>query len=495
MLPYPKKQIEMKLRNRIAATAISLLAATTLTPTVVRADKLELPIDTNSIDRDQRFMPHSYASMLDQATPSVVSVYTARIVKVANSRGLSPEEELLRRFFGVPVPRPERDSAPEERKVPQGVGSGVIVSSDGYVITNNHVVSDERGNDADEVLIRLNDGRELEAEIVGRDPLTDVAILKVEADRLPTIKIADSDNIKVGDVVFAIGNPMGVGLTVTQGIVSATNRSIGIYGDNGYENFIQTDASINPGNSGGALVDSEGRLIGVNSAILSRTGGNIGIGFAIPSNLAVNISSQLADSGEVRRGFLGVSITDLTPDMAEAFDLEGTKGVLINDVEERSAADAGGIERGDIIVAIDGKPVETANELRIRIGHTPPGESVEVEIIRDGKNQRLDVEVGQASGRFAMSANELFDGVEVAPLDDENAERYRIPSGVTGLLITTIDPESPFARRLQEGMVIIEVNDDDVASVRDARDQLRPGINKLYIYHRGRTVFIAIRVD
>jgi serine protease Do len=491
----PKYLIEMNLRNQVTTAAISLLAATTLTFTAVRADTLELPIDMNSIDRDQRFMPHSYANMLDRATPSVVSVYTARIVRVASSRGLSPEEELLRRFFGVPVPRPERDMEPEERKVPQGVGSGVIVSEDGYVVTNNHVVSDERGNDADEVLVRLNDGRELEAEIVGRDPLTDVAILKVEAEGLPTIKIADSDNIKVGDVVFAIGNPMGVGLTVTQGIVSATNRSIGIYGDNGYENFIQTDASINPGNSGGALVDSEGRLIGVNSAILSRTGGNIGIGFAIPSNLAVNISSQLADSGEVRRGFLGVSITDLTPDMAEAFDLAGTKGVLINDVEERSAADAGGIERGDIVVAINGKPVETANNLRIRIGHTPPGEFVEVEIIRDGKSLRLDVEVGQASGRFAMSANELFDGVEVTPLDDENAEQYRIPSGVTGLLITAIDPESPYARRLQEGMVIVEVNDDDVASVRGARDRLSPGINKLYIYHRGRTVFIAIRVD
>ncbi len=191
------------------------------------------------------------------------------------------------------------------------------------------------------MLVGLTDGRELEATIVGRDPLTDVAILKVDANDLPFIRIADSDTIEVGDVVFAIGNPMGVGLTVTQGIISAKNRSIGIYGESGYESFIQTDASINPGNSGGALIDSLGRLIGVNSAILSRSGGNIGIGFAIPSNLAVNISSQLVATGEVRRGFIGVSITDFSQDMAEAFGIKGTKGVLINDVEKDSAASEG----------------------------------------------------------------------------------------------------------------------------------------------------------
>lgn len=481
--------------SRLLKTVVAISLSATISFTSSHAEELDLNIETAPIDRSQSFMPHSYANMLDTATPSVVSVYTARIVKVARSRGYSPEEELLRRFFGIPIPRQNYEAEPEERKIPQGVGSGVIVSSDGYIMTNNHVVSNERGEDADEVLVRLTDGRELEAEIIGRDPLTDVAILKVKAEDLPTIRIADSDNIAVGDVVFAIGNPMGVGLTVTQGIVSATNRSIGIYGDNGYENFIQTDASINPGNSGGALIDSEGRLIGVNSAILSRSGGNVGIGFAIPSNLAVNISTQLADSGEVRRGFLGVSISDLTPDMAEAFDLDQTKGVLINDVEEDSAADAGGLKRGDIVTKIDNKPVTTANEFRIRIGHTPPGTEIEIEVIRDGKRKTLDVEIGQASGRFAMSANELLEGVEVALLNEENAEQFRIPRGIDGLVITSVTPESPYARSLREGMVIIEINDHEIESIREARENIRSGVNKLYIYNRGRTGYMAVRVD
>jgi len=476
--------------------AVSFLLATMgLSLAALAKEELNLHLETKPIDREQSLLPHSYANMLSGATPSVVSVYTARVVKVANSRGYSPEEELLRRFFGVPIPRQNRDIQPEERKIPQGVGSGVIISDDGYIVTNNHVVSDERGEDADEVLVGLTDGRELEASIVGRDPLTDVAILKVDADDLPFIKIADSDTIEVGDVVFAIGNPMGVGLTVTQGIISAKNRSIGIYGEGGYESFIQTDASINPGNSGGALIDSNGRLIGVNSAILSRTGGNIGIGFAIPSNLAVNISSQLVSTGEVRRGFLGVSISDFSQDMAEAFGIKGTKGVLINDVEKNSAAANGGLERGDVVVSMDSKPVETANEFRIRVGHTTPGSIIEMEVIRDGKRKTLEVEVGQASGRFAMSANELFEGVEVAPLDEERANQYRIPRNMDGLLVTAVDSESPYARSFREGMVIIEINDTRVETVSDARDAIRTGVNKLYLYDRGRTIYYAVRVQ
>ncbi len=459
--------------------------------------KIDLEIETTQIDRDDKFMAHSYANILDKVTPSVVSVHTATIVRVSQSRGLSPQDELLRRFFGFPAPNQQEQptAEPEERRMPQGVGSGVIISSDGFIVTNNHVVADQRGEDADEVLVRLTDGQELEATIVGRDPLTDVAILKVDAKDLPAISIADSDNIKVGDVVFAIGNPLGVGLTVTQGIISATQRQIGIYGENGYESFIQTDASINPGNSGGALVDSLGRLIGVNSAILSQSGGNIGIGFAIPTNLAANIVTQLVDTGEVRRGFLGVSISDLTPDLAEAFEIEETKGVLINDVEEGSAADNGGMERGDVVIAVNGKSVDTSNEFRIRIGHTLPGTSVDLEIIRDGERQNLTISVGQNSGRFAMSANELIDGVEVSQITEDQAKEYRIPLTVTGLIITKVSPDSPYGRSLTEGMVITEVNDQEVTSIREARDTLKSGINKLYIFNRGRTGYLTIRVD
>ncbi|MCB1123124.1 MAG: trypsin-like peptidase domain-containing protein, partial [Verrucomicrobiae bacterium] len=353
----------------------------------------------------------------------------------------------------------------------------------------------QRGENADEVTVQLNDGRELNAKIVGRDPLTDVAIIKVEAEDLPAINIADSDNILVGDVVFAIGNPLGVGLTVTQGIVSATHRQIGIYGDSGYESFIQTDASINPGNSGGALIDSKGRLIGVNSAILSQSGGNIGIGFAIPANLATNIVTQLVESGEVRRGFLGVSISDLTPDLAEAFKIQETKGVLINDVEEGSAADNGGMERGDVVVSVDGKPVDSSNEFRLMIGHTLPGTKVVLEVIRESKKKTLTIEVGQASGRFAMSANELIEGVEVSQITEEQAKEYRIPLTVNGLLITAVSAESPYARNLVEGMVIMEINDQKLTTIREAREALEAGINKLYIFNRGRTGYLTIRVE
>ncbi|MDQ8187105.1 Do family serine endopeptidase [Pelagicoccus sp. SDUM812002] len=484
--------------KRFHSISLAIAVAASSAIPFIQAAPLELEVDTQTIDRDENFVPHSYANMLETATPSVVSVHTARIVKVARGgRGMTPEDELLRRFFGLPSPRNNQQEVPqaEERRMPQGIGSGVIISEDGYIITNNHVVSDQRSGEVDEILVRLNDGREIEAEIVGTDPLTDVAILKINADDLPAIKIADSDNIKVGDVVFAIGNPMEVGLTVTQGIVSATNRRIGIYGDRGYESFIQTDASINPGNSGGALIDANGRLVGINSAIISRSGGNIGIGFAIPSNLAVNVSKQLADSGEVRRGFLGVSIEDVTPDLAEAFGLDNTKGVLIQDVEEDSAADKGGIEHGDIILAVDGKPVETANQFRISIGNTIPESKVELEILRDGDRKTVDITIGSASGRFAMGANELVDGVEVTAIDAELAEQFRIPENINGVVITDVSPDSPYARSLGEGVVILEINDSPIETVSEAREALRSGANKLFIYSRGRTGYLALRVE
>ena len=479
--------------NRIQRLTTATALTALLAQPFATAQSLDLEVDSSSIDRSQKFMPHSYAEMLDSATPAVVAVHTARIVR--GIRGISPEEELLRRFFGMPSPRYEDEGETEERRLPQGIGSGVIVSSDGYIITNNHVVSDRSGEDADEVLVLLNDGRELEAEIIGSDPLTDVAIIKVDAEDLPAIAMADSDNIKVGDVVFAIGNPMQVGLTVTQGIVSATNRTIGIYGDRGYESFIQTDASINPGNSGGALIDSQGRLIGINSAIISRSGGNIGIGFAIPSNLAISISQQLADSGEVKRGFLGVSISDVSPDLAEAFDMDSTDGVLINGVEEDSAADKGGIKRGDIILSLNGKPVKSANQFRIRIGHTSPGTEIEMELLRDGDRKTVTAKIGEGVGRFAAGANELIEGVEVSNLDESLVEQYRIPDDVTGIVVTDVDPQSPYGRHLREGMVIVEINDWEVDSISEARERLRRGVNKLFIHNRGRTGYLALRVE
>ena len=276
----------------VAATAVAAVSGYLVAQDKEVPQPAPLTIETDSrpIERVGGAQPTSYAPMLAKARQSVVSVYTSEVVRYVNRSG-SREDQILRQLFGI---RPPNDQGQvQEREVPQGVGSGVIISADGYILTNNHVVQDSRGGDADKILVRLSDETELEAKLIGRDPQTDIAVIKVETNDLPFIKVADSDEIMVGDIVFAIGNPLGVGLTVTSGIISATERSIGIYGHDGYEDFIQTDAAINQGNSGGALVDIEGRLIGINSAIKSTSGGSIGLGFAIPSNLAIQTATCL----------------------------------------------------------------------------------------------------------------------------------------------------------------------------------------------------------
>lgn len=479
---------------RFGAIFLALLSITACAR--VAAEDFDLEVDKSELVREKAAPVVSFAPVLERAKPAVVSVYTAKIVRVSRGGRMSPEEEFLRRFFGLPAPqqRAPQDGETEERRMAQGFGSGVIVREDGYIVTNNHVVTDERGEDADEVLVQLNDGRELEAEIVGRDPRTDVAILKVDAENLPAIQIADSENIKVGDVVFAIGNPLGVGLTVTQGIVSATGRAIGIYGREGYEDFIQTDASINPGNSGGALVDGEGRLVGINSAILSRTGGNIGIGFAIPSGLVVNISKSLVNFGEVRRGFLGIGISDLNPDLAEAFDMEDADGVVVDYVEEDFPADKAGIERGDVITRIDGRRVENANELRLVVSQTAPGTEIEITYVRDGEEMTTTARVVDQENSLAGMGSELIEGVAVTRLSDDFRDRYGVPDDINGLGITEIDPSSPYARALRPGMVVIEINGRPVDRLSEARDALRRGANRLYVFDRGRTGYYAIRI-
>ena len=344
--------------------------------------------------------------MLEQAQDTVVSVYTAEIIRVVR-RSRSSEDEILRRFFGIPSPRRNYEPEVKERLIPQGVGSGVIVREDGYIVTNSHVVSNQRGEEADEVLVRLNDGRELPAKIIGRDPRTDIAVLKVEATELPTAKIADSTQIKVGDIVFAIGNPMGVGLTVTSGIVSATGRQIGIYGKGGYENFIQTDASINPGNSGGALVDIEGRLIGINSAILSHTGTNAGIGFAIPSNLTVNITDQLTGFGQVRRGLLGVRTEDVSHEIAKKFGLENVRGALVLEVVSGLPADKAGLKQGDIIVSIDNEEIENSNSLRLNVSQRAPESTIKITAIRQEKEKDFTLTLADQSDQLRSLRRKL----------------------------------------------------------------------------------------
>ncbi len=457
--------------------------------------EFQITVDHASIERTDPSRVSSYSEVLKRATPSVISVHTARVVKIVRGgSGLSPQQEMLRRFFGLPMPE-QQDPTVEERRVPQGIGSGVVVTSDGYILTNNHVVSDERGGPADEILVQLHDGREMPARIVGRDARTDVAVLKVEAEGLPTVQISDSDTIEVGDIVFAVGNPLGVGLTVTQGIVSATRRRLGIYGEEGFESFIQTDASINPGNSGGALVDIQGRLIGVNSAILSRSGGSIGIGFAIPSNLVVTIMQHLVANGEVRRGMLGISFADLTPDLAEAFGLDSLDGVLIERVEPGSPADTAGLIHGDIVTGVNDRSMPSANEFRLLLGQILPGTTIEIDVIRDGKSETVSAVVSDLKhAASSRGGGELLDGINVTPLTDDIRNSLGAPQRLTGLAITSVSSDSPLRQYLREGMVLIEINDRPVTTLSEGQQSLRRGANKLYIYNRGRTGYFAIRI-
>jgi serine protease Do len=304
-------------------------------------------------------------------------------------------EDLMRRFFGAPTLGPRRgfNLPPLNMPPQQGIGSGVIVPQDGYILTNNHVI-----DNADEVRVVMNDGREYTAKVVGRDPKSDVAVIKIEGkDDLPTVPLADSEKVEVGDVVLAVGNPFGIGQTVTKGIVSATGRGGAVGLD--YEDFIQTDAAINPGNSGGALVDVDGRLIGINTAILSRSGGNQGIGFAIPVNLAHDVMESLVTDGVVTRGFLGVMIQDLTPALAEQFNVEeGTRGAVVGDVTPKSPADKAGLKSGDVIVDFNGKKVRDSRHLKLEVARTKPGESVPLKVIRDGKTKELTVTVKELPG-------------------------------------------------------------------------------------------------
>ena len=473
---------------------------------VIRLTNAEkhFPLDNIPIDRISQDRVVSYADVLDDVTPAVVAVYASRIVRVMRERQVDPLEEMLRRFYGIPSPRDRRDNGDkenngQERKLPYGMGSGVIVSPDGYIITNRHVVTDERGNDVDEIRVDLGEEKELLAKIVGSDKRTDVAVLKVDAVDLPYIKMANSDNLRVGDILFAIGNPFSVGVTVTQGIVSATGRTelrlLGM-GNQGYENFIQTDASINPGNSGGALVDAEGRLVGINTAIISRTGGNIGIGFAIPTNLARSVMIKLLETGSVQRGYLGVAIDDITPDIAEAFNLASSKGALVVKVEEGLPAAKAGIQRGDVIVKVDGHEIKTSFDLRLKIASMPPGGEVDVAVMRDGKIRKFNVVLGNLDTGLVeddVSGSELFKGVIVRKLNEELREKYEVPDEVKGLIVSEVEINSPFSNTIREGMVIVEINDRPVMNVENAKKILRRGINKLWVHNRGSFGYIAIR--
>ncbi len=462
----------------------------------VQAADLELPLDSSGIKRDDPNYLTSYAPILKPAKEAVVAVHSASILRYIRQRGMDPRMEMLRRYYGLPTPQ-RAEPEEVERRINEGVGSGVVISADGYILTNSHVITARDGEPADELLVELNDGRELAARLVGRDPSSDLAVLKVEADGLPHLPIADSDQLEVGDVVFAIGNPMGVGLTITQGIVSATKRSnLSILGESGYESFIQTDAPINPGNSGGALVDAYGRLVGINTAILSRSGGSIGLGFAIPSTFARSIALALVRDGEVRRGMLGVSLKDVDATYAEAFQVPERAGVLIQSVTEGLPAAQAGLLRGDVIVGINGVAVKTIKDMRIQVAASPPGESVSVRFRREGALHELDVVLADPENPYGEDAyeRELLQGVHCAWVDDALRKKYGLDRRVQGLVVVKVEADSGFREAIAPGLVFLEINGVVPESFSHARSLLdsRP-VSRVYVYYRGSVSYLALR--
>jgi len=428
--------------------------------------KPELKIDASPVGEGRAPALTSYADVLENVRPAVVSVYSTKVVR----QQVPP---LLRQLYGPGL------QGREERL--DGLGSGVLISSDGYILTNNHVVAE-----ADELEVRLNDDRKLSARVVGTDPKTDIAVIKIDADQLPAATLADSDKLRIGDVVFAIGNPLGVGQTVTMGIISATGRRVGILDEGGYEDFIQTDAAINFGNSGGALVDAKGRLIGINSAIISNNQGSIGIGFAIPVNLAHNIMNSLIETGTVARGHIGVATEPLTPDLAESFGLpKETKGIVISDLTPANGPAAkAGLKREDVIIGVNNKDVTSREDLRLMIAETAPGTKINVKVLRDGKPMSFDVVLDRLEDDSGPEG-EWLTGVKVSALTDDVRKELRIDDRVEGIVITDISAQSRYAEIFPVGAVIEQVNRIPVSDLASAKRALHDGRNLALINYRG----------
>ncbi len=432
----------------------------------------ELKTDFTPVDDGKSTTIASYANIVEPVRRAVVSIKTSKTVHE------HIDNPILRQFFGDV---PDSDHTAKE----VGLGSGVIVSADGFILTNNHVVEG-----ADELTVVLSDDREFPAKVVGSDPKTDVAVVKIETTGLQAITFADSDRLRVGDVVFAVGNPLDVGETVTMGIVSAKSRNVHILDDvAGYEDFIQTDAAINLGNSGGALVDAKGRLVGINSAIVSPSRGNIGIGFAVPVNLALGVMKSLIETGTVTRGFLGVGSEPLTPDVAEQVHLPGdAKGVIITEVTPDGPAEKAGVKRGDVILRVNGKQIESRDELRLTIAQMRPGSKASIDLSRDGKPLSIDVTLTQ----FAEAPNELLGGVQVDKITDDNRKRFELDPRLTGVVVTDVKENSEHAEDLPVGAVIIEINRNPVDDVASARASLHPGHNLLLVSYRGYQRYIVV---
>jgi Do/DeqQ family serine protease len=442
----------------------------------------------------------SYADAVSLAAPAVVTV---QVDKKADVQDAGMPDEFFQRFFNQPGPGGQNgQGGSNRRRMPQqsapmehGLGSAVIVSADGNLLTNNHVVEG-----ADHVMVTLNDGREFTAKVVGTDPATDLAVIHINATDLPILSLADSDRVRVGDVVLAIGDPLGIGQTVTMGIISAKSRTTGS-GDGSYEDFLQTDAPINKGNSGGALITTTGQLIGINSQIMSPSGGSIGIGFAIPSNMAAHVMSELESTGHVRRAMLGVTVQPLTSDLAKSLGLGSVHGALVNSVEPSGPAARAGIKQGDVILRVNGAVVDDSNGLRNRVSAMVPGSSVTVDIERDGREQHLTSTLAELpdstkTASVAPAASGDLLGMTLEALTPDLARQLRLPSGSEGVAVTDIDPSGAAARAgIQSGDVIRQVDGQPVRSAPQLKDALNRGTDKpalLYVQRGANSFYLAL---
>lgn len=440
----------------------------------------------------------SYAELVSRVSPAVVTIRSTERARTAQQFPFM-DDPRFREFFGDRLPQQQQPQRPV-----QGVGSGVIVSPDGYILTNHHVV-----DGALEIRVELTDNRSFTAKVVGSDPPSDLAVLKIDATSLPTLSFSDSDKVRVGDPVLALGNPMGIGQTVTSGIVSAKGRSTGL-SDGSFEDFLQTDAAINRGNSGGALVNTTGELIGINSQILSPSGGNIGIGFAIPSNMAKAVMDQLLTNGKVSRGMLGVTIQSVDADLASSLNLPAARGAIVTSVTAGGPAERAGIKRGDVVTAINNQPVIDSNSLRNQVASMKPGSTATVTVARNGRDQNLQVPLSELPNRQRPDADEESSsngngpgvnnsrfGLRLQPLTPDAASRYGLESTDQGLLVSQVDPSGSAASAgIRQGDLIQEVNRQPVRTFAEFSSAIqqsgaRPAL--VLVKRRDAVIYVTLR--
>jgi serine protease Do len=451
-----------------------------------------------------RSAPDSFADLADRLLPSVVNISTTQTVSRESMTGNEEFDEFFKEFFD----RQEQENRPRRMT---SLGSGFIIDSSGYIVTNNHVIAD-----ADEVTVVLHDDTELKATIVGRDEKTDLALLKVDAGRsLPATDWGSSDELRIGDWVMAIGNPFGLGGTVTAGIVSARSRDIN---SGPYDDYIQTDASINRGNSGGPLFDMDGKVIGVNTAIFSQSGGSVGIGFAIPSSLAQNVIAQIREYGKPRRGWLGVRIQTVNDELAEGLRLPSTKGALVANVTDGGPAEKAGIRQGDVVLRFDGKDVTAMRSLPRIVAETAINKEVEVVVWRQGKEMSFDVTVGELTDEVEQAALSQPDeggeggpategrianlGLKVGPISDAARNQFKLEDSVKGVIVTDVDANGPAADKgLQKGDVIVEIDQKAVGSPQEIDKRVSEAkkngyrVVTLLVYRGGDYQWVAVRID